>query len=67
MKAHIDKRKCPASNQFCQPIVKCPEKAMKWVEDEEEAFGARIEIDESKCAGCGVCVPLCCSECIEVR
>ena len=67
MKAYIDKRKCPASNKFCKPIAQCPENAMTWVEDEEEAFGARIEVDENKCTGCGICVPLCCSDCIEVR
>jgi len=67
MKAYIDKRKCPASSQFCKPILECPEKAISWIEDNEEAFGARIVIDKELCTGCGVCVPLCCSDCIEVR
>ena len=66
MKAYIDRRKCPASDEFCKPIRECPEKALLWIEDEADAFGARIEVVEEKCTGCGVCVELCCSECIEL-
>jgi len=67
MKAYVDKRKCPAGDRFCKPITECPEKAIVWIEDAEEPFGARIEIDEHKCNGCGICVPLCCSNCIELK
>jgi len=38
-----------------------------WVEDEDESLGSRMEIEEEKCTGCRICVPLCCGECIEVR
>ena len=48
-------------------VMNCPAKAIAWVEDEEEAFGARIEVDEDKCTGCGICAPLCCSACIELK
>ena len=67
MKAHIDKRKCSSDNRICKPLKECPEKAISWIEDDEEPLGSRMEIDEEKCAGCGVCVPLCCGDCIEVR
>ena len=67
MKACIDKRKCPADNRFCKPVVECPEKAILWIEDEDEPFGGRMEIDEEKCSGCGICIPLCCGDAIELR
>jgi Pyruvate/2-oxoacid:ferredoxin oxidoreductase delta subunit len=37
------------------------------VEDENEPLGSRMEIDSKKCNGCGICVPLCCGTCIEMR
>jgi len=67
MKAHIDKRKCSSDKRICKPIAECPEKAIAWIEDEEEPLGARMEIDMDKCNGCGICVPLCCGDCIEIR
>jgi Pyruvate/2-oxoacid:ferredoxin oxidoreductase delta subunit len=67
MKAYIDKRKCPASNEFCKPLAECPEKAISWIEDEDEPFGSRMEIDAVKCTGCGICVPLCCGDCIVIK
>jgi len=67
MKAYIDKRKCSSDNRICKPITECPEKAISWIEDEDEPLGSRMEIDEEKCTGCGICVPLCCGDAIEVR
>jgi len=67
MKAYIDKRKCSSDNRICKPLTECPEKAISWIEDEDEPFGSRMEIDEAKCTGCGICVPLCCGDCIEVK
>jgi len=67
MKAYIDKRKCPSENRMCKPLVECPEKAISWIEDDDEPLGSRMEIDEEKCTGCGICVPLCCGNCIEIR
>ena len=67
MKATIDKRKCSSDNRICKPLTMCPEKAISWVEDDDEPLGSRMEIDEGKCTGCGICVPLCCGDCIEVK
>ena len=67
MKAYIDKRKCPSENRMCKPLSECPEKAISWIEDDDEPLGSRMEIDEEKCTGCGICVPLCCGNCIEVK
>ncbi|MCL2774849.1 MAG: 4Fe-4S binding protein [Oscillospiraceae bacterium] len=67
MKAYIDKQKCSSEPRICKPIAECPEKAISWIEDDEEPLGSRMEIDEEKCTGCGICVPLCCGDCIEVK
>ena len=67
MRAYIDKRKCSSDNRICKPLTECPAKAISWIEDEDEPLGSRIEIDEEKCTGCGICVHLCCGDCIEVR
>ena len=67
MKACIDKRKCSSDIRICKPLTECPTQAILWVEDEEEPLGSRMEINEEKCTGCGICVPLCCGDCIEVK
>jgi len=67
MKAYIDKRKCAAEKRMCKPLTECPEKAVVWVEDEDEPLGCCMEIDVEKCTGCGICVPLCCGDCIEMK
>ena len=67
MKAYIDKRKCSSDNRICKPLKECLEKAISWIEDEDEPLGSRMEIDADKCTGCGICVPLCCGNCIEIR
>ena len=67
MKAYVDKRKCYSDNRLCKPITECPAQAIKWIEDEEEPLGSRIEIDLEKCTGCGICVSLCCGDCIELK
>ena len=67
MKAVVDKRKCPADNRFCKPVTECPTSAITWIKDENEPWGARMEVDEEKCAGCGICVPLCCAEAIGIK
>jgi len=66
MKAHIDRKKCSSDNRICKPLAECPVKAITWIEDDEEALGSRMEIDDEKCTGCGVCIPLCCGDCIEL-
>jgi len=30
-------------------------------------LGSRMEIDHEKCTGCGICVSLCCGDCIELN
>jgi len=67
MKAVIDKQKCASDPRMCKPLKDCPTGAISWVEDDDEPLGSRMEIDESKCSGCGLCVELCCGSCIEVR
>lgn len=67
MKAYVGKKKCAAQPSICQPLQKCPAKAIAFIEDEDEPLGGRMEIDEEKCTGCGECVPLCCGNCIELR
>jgi Pyruvate/2-oxoacid:ferredoxin oxidoreductase delta subunit len=67
VKGFIIKKKCAAQPDICQPLQKCPEKAIAYFEDEDEPLGGRMEIDMEKCTGCGECVPLCCGNCIEMR
>jgi len=67
VKAYIDKRKCYSDNRICKPLTECQAQAIAWVEDEDEPLGSRMEIDHEKCTGCGICVPLCCGDCIELR
>lgn len=67
MKAYIDKAKCASENRICQPLKQCPRQAVVWTEDVNEPLGSRTEIDPEKCDGCGICVPLCCGDCIELR
>ena len=67
MKTYIEKRKCSSDNRICKPLVECPEKAISWIEGEDEPIGSRMEIDEDKCTGCGICVPLCYGDCIDVK
>jgi Pyruvate/2-oxoacid:ferredoxin oxidoreductase delta subunit len=67
MKPYIIKERCSAQPGICPPIKECPMKAVYYVEDEDEPIGGRIEIDPSKCDGCGICVDVCCGHCIEMR
>ncbi|HNX13602.1 MAG TPA: 4Fe-4S binding protein [Oscillospiraceae bacterium] len=67
MKAVIDKRKCSSDLRMCKPMKECPTGAISWIEDDDEPLGSRMEIDEGKCTGCGLCVELCCGNCIEVK
>ncbi len=67
MKAYIIKEKCPAEKTMCKPLIECPAKAIIWLEDTNEPLGYRMEIDIDKCDGCGICVPLCCGNCIELK
>lgn len=67
MRAYIDKKKCASDNRICKPMKECPKSAISWVEDDDEPLGSRMEVDSVKCDGCGVCVPLCCGQCIEIR
>ncbi len=67
MKAHIDRRKCASDKRICKPLKECPAGAIQWTEDEDEPLGSRTEIDPEKCTGCGICVSLCCGNCIELR
>lgn len=67
MKAYIDKKKCASDNRICKPLKDCPKNAISWVQDNDEPIGSRMEVDHGKCDGCGICITLCCGQCIEVR
>jgi Pyruvate/2-oxoacid:ferredoxin oxidoreductase delta subunit len=67
MKPFIDKTRCAAQSQICPPIKECPTQAVIYVEDEDEPLGGRIAIDEEKCTSCGLCVSICCGQCIEMK
>ena len=67
MLAYIDKRKCASDKRICKPLRECPTGAITWMEDEDEPLGSRMEIDSKICKGGGICVPLCCGNCIEMR
>lgn len=64
MKASIIKERCAADKRICKPFMECPEKAIQWIEDDNELLGCRMEVDSEKCVGCSTCVPLCCGGCI---
>lgn len=67
MKAYINKDKCASDNRICKPLKECPTDAITWIEDDDEPLGSRMEIDQDKCSGCGICVDLCCGHCIELK
>lgn len=67
MIACINKRKCASDKRICKPLKECPTGAIACVEDDDEPLGSRMEIDVEKCSGCGICVPLCCGNCIEMK
>ena len=67
MKPFIDKRKCPAQANICKPIQICPDGAIRYVADDDEPLGGRIEFDHDKCQECGQCVTTCCGHAIEMR
>ncbi len=41
----VNKRKCPAQADICTVIKACPNEAIRYVEDEQEPLGGRIEIE----------------------
>ncbi len=67
MKAHIIKERCAADSRICKPLKECPENAICFIEDENEPLGGYMKIEIEKCSGCGICVPLCCGNCIEIK
>ena len=60
----IIKEKCPAQKEICQPLLQCPRQAITYVEDFNEMMGGRMEIENTKCDGCAICVDLCCGQAI---
>jgi NAD-dependent dihydropyrimidine dehydrogenase PreA subunit len=67
MKAFIVKERCASDSRICKPLKECPQKAISWIEDDDEPLGSRMEVDNNKCIGCGTCIPLCCCNCIELK
>jgi Pyruvate/2-oxoacid:ferredoxin oxidoreductase delta subunit len=39
----------------------------KTIEYGDELLGSRMKLETDKFTGCGICVPLCCGNCIELR
>jgi Pyruvate/2-oxoacid:ferredoxin oxidoreductase delta subunit len=66
MKPVINKRKCSATEEWCNAIPACPNGAIYHVLDASEPLGGKIMIDDAKCDGCGVCVEECCGYAIEM-
>ncbi|NSW93016.1 MAG: hypothetical protein HPY74_20645 [Firmicutes bacterium] len=64
MKPIIIKAKCPAQAMICKAIRACKNEAVKYIEDENEPLGGRIEIDYNKCEVCGTCAEECCGNAI---
>ena len=67
MKAQIDLNQCSVQLSICKPIKECPGKAILYFEDENAILGAKMEVDEAKCDGCGICIPICCGNAISFK
>ena len=67
MKPIILREKCAAQPTICPPMKDCPQAAFIYIEDEDEPLGGMMEINPEKCDGCGICVSICCGNCIEMR
>lgn len=63
----LNKRRCSAQEQLCLAIPACARGAVIYVPDEDEPLGGRIEIDYTRCDGCGQCAEQCCGQAIEMR
>ncbi len=64
MKAQIDLNRCSVQPGICKPINECPNQAIYYLEDENAMLGARMEVDDILCQGCGTCIPICCGDAI---
>ena len=67
MKAFIDMNRCSVQLAICNPAKECPNQAILYLEDENAMLGARIEVDGTRCKGCGTCVPICCGNAISLK
>jgi len=67
MKPVLNKRRCSAQEQICLAIPACSQRAVYYVQDEEEPLGGRIEFDYTRCDGCGKCAEECCGQAVEMR
>lgn len=64
MKVQIDLNKCTVQPEICKPLIVCPNKAIIYLKDDNAILGSKLEIDETKCDGCGICIPICCGDAI---
>ncbi|MEG0874467.1 MAG: hypothetical protein RSH79_04060 [Clostridiales bacterium] len=67
LKAYIDVRYCGANQDHCQPMKDCPNEAIEIISDEHSGFGHRFVVNEEKCDGCGICIDICCGDCMELK
>jgi NAD-dependent dihydropyrimidine dehydrogenase PreA subunit len=66
MKAKISQERCCANPEFCEPLKQCPMEAVYYTPDEEAILGARIDVNNENCNGCGICVPICSANAISM-
>jgi len=67
MKVQIDPDQCSVQPLICKPIKECQSKAILYSEDENAILGAKMEVDEAICDGCGICIPICCGNAISFK
>ena len=67
MQPHLIARRCPAQKDLCKAIEACATGAIYYVEDQQEPLGGKILFDYDRCDGCGLCVPACCGQAIEMK
>ncbi len=67
MKPFLEKGKCMVQPDYCPVIKACEQKAVSFVEDDDEPLGGRILFDLGKCIGCGTCATTCCGEAVTLK
>lgn len=66
MKAFVDLTRCSVQKEICKPILECPNQAILYSEDENAMLGAKMEVDITRCEGCGHCILVCCGDAIRL-
>jgi len=61
MKAHVINEKCCKNPDICAPLKRCKNNAIYY-----DFFSGVIQVEETKCIGCGICVKRCAGKAIEM-